>query len=147
MGMQASSKILKAEGSHIPFRVTHNYTLRPIELEDECLYDYTEKYYISSNIPKNERSNTNCMLLHPDHPFHSKKVVRKRKIPVIADMIRPRLPHLFQISDEEFGKYSKMALLLFQPHISPNQLLGKYKTYSEAFIAFKNTGYNKSSQA
>ncbi len=40
-----------------------------------------------------------------------------------------------------------MALLLFQAHRTSNQLLGKYKTYSEAFIAFQNTGYYKSSQA
>ncbi len=57
------------------------------------------------------------MLLHPDHLFHSKKV-KKRNILVIADMIRPRLPELYEIREEEYEKYSNLALLLFQLDVS-----------------------------
>ncbi len=45
-------KILKSEDSYILFRVTENYTLRQVELKNECSQDFTEKYYITSNIPK-----------------------------------------------------------------------------------------------
>ncbi len=38
--------------SYIAFDVTANYKLTPLELENECLYDYTEKFHLSRYIPK-----------------------------------------------------------------------------------------------
>ncbi len=78
------------------------------------LYDYTEKYYITDQIPNNANSNRNCMFLHPDHPFQDKKVVKKRKVSVVLDIVGPRLPDLFDIEEEEFEKILKNCITAIQ---------------------------------
>ncbi len=125
--------VLKKDDSYVSFNVTRNYNLRPKELENENLYDYTETYYITGQIPNNANSNPNCMFLHPDDPFQDKKGVKKRKVAVIPDIIGPRPPHLFDIEEEELEKYSEIALLLCKPHRNSAQLLRSKRKYSEAF--------------
>ncbi len=72
------------------------------------LYDYTEKlFHHRGKIPNDVNNNSNCMFLHPDHPFHDKKVVRKRKVAVVPDIIGPRLPSLFEIEEEELKSTQK----------------------------------------
>ncbi len=67
-------KIINKDDSYISFNVTQNYTLRPLEVELENLYDYKDKYCISRSISKNVARSSDSMTLHPDHPFHDKKL-------------------------------------------------------------------------
>ncbi len=70
----------------------------------------------------------------------------KRKGADIPDIIGPRLPDVFEIDEEEFEKYAKIALLLFKPHRKPEHLLDRKTKYSEAFLEFKGTEYYRNSQ-
>ncbi len=62
--------------------------------------------------------------------------MKKRKLAVVPDIVWPKLPHLFDIKEEEFEKYSKIALLLFRRHRNSAQLLGTKRKYSEPFLEF-----------
>ncbi len=94
--------VLKKDDLNVSFNVTQNYNLRPKELENENLYDYTENYCITGQIPNKANSNPNCMFLHLDHPFQDKNIVKRRKVSVVPDIVGPRLPELFDIEEEEF---------------------------------------------
>ncbi len=54
---------------------------------------------------------------------------------------------MFEIDEEEFEKYAKIASLLFKPHRKPEHLLDGKTKYSEAFLEFKRTEYYRNSQA
>ncbi len=78
------------------------------------------------------------MLLHPDHPFHSKDVVRKRKIPAIAHVIGQDSQTCSKIKRRRIWKnIEKIALLLLQPHRSSEQLLGNKKLIQKHSLVSK----------
>ncbi len=60
---------------------------------------------------------TACAVLLNIH-FLQTKIVRRRKVKVIADIIGPRILDFYEITEDDLEKYSKIALLLFKPHRS-----------------------------
>ncbi len=82
-----------------------NCTLRLTELGNENIYYYTGNDFITGQILKDVNNNSNYMFLHPHLSFHDNIVVKKHKV----DIMGQRLPDLFDIKEEKFEKYSKMA--------------------------------------
>ncbi len=87
------------------------------------------------------------MLLYPHHPFQNKTVVKRRKSAVVPDIIGPRLSDLLDKEREGILNVFKNGIGLFKPNRNQEHLLDSKRTYSEAFLAFKETEYFQNSQA
>ena len=167
---QESSVALVKDGlNYVPYDSTMDYRCRPTELESVSLYEYTESYYLArapqgnneaanfseneNERPSHQKSPQQCnseksyFELTSNHPLHGKKVVRRRNIKRVPDMIGPRFPDLYQVSEEKRELYSKMALLLFKPHRNSNDVLLENCSYTASFDAFRTTEYYTNSEA
>ncbi len=65
--------------------------------------------------------------------------MNRRKTKVVADIIGPRIPDLYEITEDNMEKYSKIALLLFKPHRSRDNILQKFNSFTEAFNEFQSS--------
>ena len=85
--------------------------------------------------------------LHPEHLFYEIRVVRKHAVKVVPDIIRPRLPDLYDADDTDIEKYAKIALLLFKPHRKTSEILGNHEDYCKALQHFQDSEKYKEAQA
>ena len=85
--------------------------------------------------------------LHPKHPHYIKKVFRARKGPVIVDIIGPRLPDSNNATEEDHGRYAKLALLLFKPYRHKKDLLEGHCSFLSACQEYQKTFAYLQSQA
>lgn len=52
----------------------------------------------------------------PNHPDSERKVVVKRRIKVVPEIISPRLPGLTMIKQDDYELYLKIMIVFFKSH-------------------------------
>lgn len=77
---------------------TEDYEYRPLQLSKLNLYEFIEQYSIGERNNGSREAEQPRLELLPGHSKHRSHIVRRRKVPVIADILGPRLPDSLLLS-------------------------------------------------
>ncbi len=94
---EAEVLVKDLNGGYTVSALTYDYLYRPTELENICLYQFTES--CSVNNASNRRFKMDSLRFLQEHPNFSSNHVSKRKIKVIPEIVRPRFPNRSKLEE------------------------------------------------
>lgn len=108
------------------------YLLKPIELNHICWYEYLEMYQIVNNAYGVDMGH---FKLHDDHPSKNKKVVIRRKCPVVVQYHGYSLkPSARRDTPEKKEIFAFCVLVMFKPYTCISDIRGNYVSYYSALF-------------